>query len=244
MLISKEMEALFLVLFLIVVCPLCASGEVLFEDDFEAENIGEQPSLWDNIVGGFSLEVVEDPNDPDNKVVEEHGEGNGLGVPVPAGWEDQDFWVDYIWEFDWMWDQDTYQGTAHRYGDAMNYYHTSRRQGGANFIIYMWNGNWNQLQDSPWQTGINVWYRMQISAIGDEHTVKGKERDNDTPFEELDPLVSIQDDTYAEGPIGLFGTAGGSLYWDNIIVYEPGTNIHAVRPAEKLAATWGELKAK
>ena len=244
MLMSKKVGVLLLVSLFITGFSLSAPGRVLFEDDFEAEEIDAEPSLWGNIVGGFTLMVVEDPDDPNNKVVEEHGEGNGSGVPTPVGWEDQDFWVDYIWEFDWMWEEDTYQGTAHRYQDAMNYLHTSRRQGGGNFIIYMWNGNWNQLQDSPWQSGVGVWYRMQISAIGDQHAVKGKERDDDTPFEELDPLVSVEDDTYAEGPIGLFGTAGGALYWDNIIVYEPGTEIHAVNPAAKLAVTWGRLKVK
>ncbi len=85
---------------------------------------------------------------------------------------------------------------------------------------------------------------MQISSIGNQHAVKAKERDDDTPFEELDPIVSVEDDTYAEGTIGLFGTgAGGALYWDNIIVYEPGTDLsEAVEPGGKLAVTWGKIK--
>jgi len=71
--------------------------------------------------------------------------------------------------------------------------------------------------------------------------VKGKERDDNTPFDKLDPIVSAIDDTYADGPIGLFG-AEGSLYWDNIVVYEPGTAPKAVKPASKLAVAWGKIK--
>jgi hypothetical protein len=238
MLMLKRAEVLVLVLSLTTVFSLSALGKVLFEDDFEAETLNGEPSLW-NIVPDFTLQVVEDPQDPSNKILAQEGEGNGLGVPTPVGSEDQG-WTDYIWEFDWMWDQDTYQGTAHRYQGAEGYYHASRREGGENLIIYMWDGDFGELQAGPWQSGNEVWYRMQISAIGNQHIVKGKERDDGTPFEEIDPIVSVEDDTYADGTIGLFGGAG--LYWDNMIVYEPGTVITAVNPAAKLAATWGKLK--
>jgi len=83
---------------------------------------------------------------------------------------------------------------------------------------------------------------MQISAIGNEHVVKGKESDDDTAFDDLDPIASIENDTFADGTIGLFG-AEGALYWDNIIVYEPGTDLsEAVEPANKLAVSWGRIK--
>jgi hypothetical protein len=73
--------------------------------------------------------------------------------------------------------------------------------------------------------------------------VKGKERDDNTPFDKLNPIVSAVDNTYADGPIGLFGVSESSLYWDNIIVYEPGTNPNAVKPASKIAVAWGKIKA-
>ncbi len=85
---------------------------------------------------------------------------------------------------------------------------------------------------------------MQISDIGDEHIVKGKEQGDDTPFDELDPIVSAVDDSYPDGPIGLFGASDVPLYWDNIIVYEPGTVIGAVEPSDKLAVTWGRIKVR
>ena len=237
MLVLRKTEVLFLLLSFVV--SLSAFGDVLFEDDFEADSIGDEPSLW-NMVGGFTLEVVADPQNPGSKVLSETGEANGLGVPTPADWENQT-WTDYIWEFDWMWEMDVYVGTAHRYQDAQNYYHSSRRLGGSSFILYNWDGNWNELDNKPWSSQTDTWYRMQISDIGDQHIVKGKERDDDTPFDELAPIVSAVDDTYADGPIGLFG-AEGSLYWDNIIVYEPGTVIGAVEPSDKLAVTWGRIR--
>ncbi|MFC1712990.1 hypothetical protein ACFL6S_04935 [Candidatus Poribacteria bacterium] len=241
MLMLRKTWALTLVLFLIMLLSQPVFGEILFEDDFEADDIGDEPSLW-NIVPGFTLQVVEDPENPDNKVLAETGEANGLGPPTPVGWEDQDFWTDYVWEFDWMWSADVYVGTAHRYQDAQHYYHSSRRLGGANFIIYNWDGNFTALQDRPWSSNAGVWYRMQSSDIGNEHTIKGKEIDDETPFDQLDPIVSVEDDTYAEGTIGLFG-AEGVMYWDNIIVYEPGTDISgAVEPVGKLAVTWGKIK--
>jgi len=223
MLVLKKAGVLVLVLSFTAAFSLSAPGEVLFEDDFEAEALNAEPSLW-NMVPDFTLQVVEDPQDPGNKVLSQEGEGDGLGISTPAGSEGQG-WADYIWEFDWMWDVDTYQGTAHRYQDAEGYYHASRREGGTEFIIYMWDGDFNELQAGPWQSGVGVWYRMQSSDIGKEHIIKGKERDDGTPFEEIDPIISVEDDTYPGGPIGLFGGIG--LYWDNIIVYEPGTNIHA-----------------
>ena len=243
MLMLKEAGILVLALSFITVFSLSAPAEILFEDDFEADDIGDEPSLW-NIAAGFPVEVVEDPENPDNKVLETTGETNGLEPPTPVDWEDQDFWTDYVWEFDWMWETDTYVGTAHRYQDAQHYYHSSRRVGGANFIIYLWDGNFVELQNSPWSSPAGVWYRMQSSDIGDEHTVKGKESDDETPFDELDPIVSVQDDTYAEGTIGLF-SAEGLMYWDNIIVYEPGTDLTgAVEPGGKLSITWGKIKTK
>ncbi len=110
--------------------------------------------------------------------------------------------------------------------------------------MWMWNGNWNELQVNPWNSQINVWYRIQISDIGNEHIVKGKERDDDTLFEALDAILSVEDKTYKDGTIGLFGPSGGTLFWDNIIVYEPGTDIHAVTPAGKLTTTWGQIKSQ
>jgi len=129
MLIPKKAGVFILILSFIAAFSLSATGEVYFEDDFEADDIGDEPSLW-NMIGGFTLEVVEDPQNPNNKVLAETGEADGLGVPTPIGWEKQDFWTDYVWEFDWMWEMDVYVGTAHRYQDAQHYYHSSRRLGG------------------------------------------------------------------------------------------------------------------
>jgi hypothetical protein len=227
---------------LMIVLTRAADAAILFEDDFEGDGIGDAPAKWD-VVAPLNLEVIRDPDDAANQILSEQGEGNGNGVPVPTGWEDQDFWTDYVWEWDWMWDGDGYAGTAHRYQGATNYYHSSRRAGGASFIIYRWDGNWNEMHNQPWPSEVGVWYSMQSTDIGNEHFVKAKPRDDDTPFEELDPIVTAVDDQYPDGPIGLFGIGDAPhLFWDNIIVYEPGTNIRAVDPAGKTATTWARIK--
>ena len=249
MLMLKKAGILVLALSFITVFSLSAPAEILFEDDFEADDIGDEPALW-NATPGFTLEVVEDPEDPGNKVLSQLGEANGLGPPTPVGWEDQDFWTDYIWEFDWYWGADTFVGTVQRYQDPQHYLHISRRMGG-NLTLFNWGGDWNNiLQESPWGSDIQIWYRMQISDIGDEHIAKGKESVDDTPFDELAPMISAEDDSYPEGPIGLFGlgddVGGGTLFWDNIIVYEPGTDISGavVEPTNKLSITWGKIKTR
>ena len=96
MLIPKKASVLILTLSFITVLSLPAVGRVFFKDDFEADDIGDEPSLW-NMVGGFTLKVVKDPQNPNNKVLAETGEADGLGVPTPIGWEKQNFWIDYVW---------------------------------------------------------------------------------------------------------------------------------------------------
>ncbi len=223
-----------LALVLVIFLSQPVFGAILFEDDFEEGNLDK----WENTVP--QMQVIEDPDNADNMVLEQNIEVEGPPLPIPAGSLDAG-WTDYIWEFDWWWIEDAWVGTGYRYQDGTHYFHSSRRAGNS-FSIFMWDGNFAELVNVPWNTTVGTWYRMQHSIIGAEHIVKGKERDDDTPFDELPPLVTLEDDTYTEGPIGLFG-ASELMYWDNIIVYEPGTDLSgAVEPGGKLAVTWGEIK--
>ena len=110
----KKVGVLVLALSVLTFFSLSASGRILFEDDFEADNIGDEPSKWE-IIAGYNLFIEEDPDDSGNKVLTQVGESNGKGVPGPIGWEDQDFWTDYIWEFDWMWPTDSFVSMSYRY---------------------------------------------------------------------------------------------------------------------------------
>ena len=85
-----------------------ASGKVLFVDDFEDDGIGEEPSNWEHLnfaSGNSIITIAEDPQNPQNKVAKTTG--IGLYIPKAAGREN---WNDYIWEFDWMWENDSWQG--------------------------------------------------------------------------------------------------------------------------------------
>ena len=89
-----------------------------------------------------------------------------------------------------------------------------------------------------WPTDLEKWCRFQLSVIGPEFRLKGKERTDDTAFEKIKPIITWKSDAYKQGPIGLFG-AEPRVLWDNMVVYQPGTNPYSVEPLDKLALTWG-----
>ena len=76
------------------------------------------------------------------------------------------------------------------------------------------------------------------------HIVKIKERDDDTPFDKIDPAIEQKDKTYKKGSLGGLGTDPGSTWVDNFIVYEDPKDILAVDSNGKLAVTWGKLKGE
>jgi hypothetical protein len=119
------------------------------------------------------------------------------------------------------------------------HYQVSRRSGGADWKIYMYNGAWNEIATTPFPTDIDKWYHVQLSVMGEQITVKVKEKGDETPFMELDPLLDVADNTYADG--GLSTSYYGPI--DNVIIAESEQDIIAVEPAGKLPITWGRLKA-
>ena len=131
---TTEAKGLFFVLFLLTVFSLSAFGAILFEDDFESRNLDK----WEN-VKGQPLEVTKDPDDKGNQVCEQNIEIEGPPQPIPKGSLDEG-WTDYIWEYDWRWTGDPWVGTAYRYQDGTNFFHSSRRVGGS-FSVFTWNGN-------------------------------------------------------------------------------------------------------
>ena len=223
----------------LLACSITTRADILFEDDFEADDVGDSPAKWDN-PGTFTLEVDDDPAGGGNQVLLQEGEWEFIPMAHPKNTLNAG-WTDYIWEYDWYWEGDDYYGTAQRFQDDSNYYHFSRRLGfSASYFLLQ--GDFIELINVPWQEGPNIWFRFQISMIGDEHVVKVKERDDATLFTAIDPIIEISDDTFDGGTIGLFG-GGTPVWWDNMIVYEPGTNIFSVDPRDKSATTWGSLKA-
>jgi len=78
---------------------------------------------------------------------------------------------------------------------------------------------------------------------GDLHTVKIKERDDNTPFDNIKPAIEAKDGMYEKGTVGGLGTDAGSTWVDNIIIYESPKDM-LVDFGGKLSATWGGLKSR
>ena len=101
--------------FLISVFPSLSSAEILFRDDFEADTIGDPPANWEHLgppkgyAGGGMSVIEEDPLDPSNKVfhlIPKAFDNNSHDVwTVHAG---DKSWTNYVWEFDWLFPEDTY----------------------------------------------------------------------------------------------------------------------------------------
>ncbi len=228
----------------LLVCRGAASGKVLFIDDFEKDEIGVEPSNWEQLnfaKGNSKITIAEDPQNPQNKVAETIG--IGLYIPKAAGRED---WADYIWEFDWMWENDDHVGTIYRVEDVEGHYHGSRRKGGDLVNIYTrMGGSWSEIASGEYKTENGVWYRHRLVIKGRDHAIYLKPRDDDTPFENSEPVVTVDDGTFKKGPIGMMGITSGVSYYDNMVVVETLEdlkNVQAVEYAGKLAVTWGGMK--
>ena len=79
--------------------------------------------------------------------------------------------------------------------------------------------------------------------MGEEYILKGKERSDDTLFEKVKPIMDWKHGAYKQGPIGLFG-AEPRVLWDNMMVYQPGTDPYAVESSNKLTDTWARIKSR
>jgi hypothetical protein len=218
-----------------------ANAEMLFVDDFEDDDVGNEPSKWEyfEFFGGnatFSIEI--DPTDSNNKVMQTTAIGQY--VPDVTGREN---WSDYIWDFDWMWENDSFIGTLYRIQDADNAYHFSRRQGGTDLQIYACQSTWGgAIVTSQYPNENNVWYSHRLVLNGNKHEIYLKERGDPTPFEELEPVIEVEDDTFQNGPVGIMGITSGLGYYDNVAVYESPADITDVSPRNRLAQIWGKIK--
>ncbi len=236
-------KTILLALVFFAFCGL-ASGKVLFVDDFEKDEIGKETSNWEplNFAGGNSKITIEkDPQDPKNKVAKTTG--IGLYIPKVAGREN---WSDYIWDFDWMWENDSYVGTIYRVEDGESHYHGSRRQGATDVKIYTRKaGTWTEIATGQYPNKNNVWYSHRLIMMGKKHEIYLKERDDDTPFEKLKPVVGVENDMFKKGPVGMMGITTGVSYFDNMVVVETLEDLkrlQAVDHLRKLTTTWGRIK--
>jgi len=228
-----------------------ADAEVLFVDDFENDDVGDEPSNWERFEffgGNATFSIEEDPTDSNNKVVQTTAIGQY--VPDVAGRED---WGDYIWDFDWMWEDDSFVGTLYRIEDPGNCFHFSRRQGGTDLQIYACKNTWGgAIATSTYPNEVNVWYSHRLVLTGSKHEVylkeRGKQLGDELPIDwhlDMEPALEVDDDTFMKGPVGMMGITSGVSYFDNIVVVETLQDLQRLRAVDhhgKLTTTWGSLK--
>lgn len=218
-----------------------AYGKVLFEDDFESDKIGKEPSKWEVCAGKGKGTVVEEPEDKRNQVlsVAEHFRWGGSHVLV--GELD---WTNYVAEWDWMFAKDTHHAMVYFWKDSEHFYHFSRREGNIVWQNYARENGWVALESADYPTFLNEWYRIQLTVKDDgSYSAKIKEKVKKTSFEKIEPFLSGKDDRYKSGKFGTNGAV--TSYIDNVIIYEIGTpesEIKAVSPASSLSVSWGYVK--
>ena len=244
MLKKAEVSALLLIFFSVAIFSLPTSGKVFFEDDFEKDKIGGKPKKWDD-PGEQVLKVIKDPEGESGNGLEQKGEANGEGLPIPLGTKPKDAgWTDYMVEWDWWWDADSWILLAWRYQGPNDYFYFMRNGKDQKFSWLIFKNNAQVVKVSEvWPTDLKKWYRFQLSVIGEEFILKGKERSDDTLFEKVKPIMDWKHGAYKQGPIGLFG-AEPRVLWDNMMVYQPGTDPYAVESSNKLTDTWARIKSR
>ena len=230
---------------LLLSISLPAFGRILFEEDFEGETIGNEPVNLELIEdcpvnrAEATIEVVSDPDGQSGKVA--YMFSFALYVPKVAGRDD---WMDWYWEWDWRWDTASNPGNAYRIEGPSNWFHFTPRSDRTMIQFYQYNGNWNLIAQAEFPLELNTWYRFQQIMQGDHHIVKIKERDDDTPFDAIEPAIEGDDGTYEKGAVGGLGTDAGSTWVDNLVLYEDPEDMLAVAHNSRLAVTWGKLKGE
>ena len=178
---SKIFLSILLIFALCFTFQTAGMAKILFEDDFEGDTIGKEPKKWkyDPTAEVKDIgKVDKDPLNPNNKVLTNYG-----GHLADNGAT----YTDFVVEWDWMFHKDNNRNNSMgvRVQNANAHYQLSRRSGGNDWKIYMFNGAWNEIVTAVFPTDIDKWYRVQLSVMGDEFIVKAKEKKDNTPFKEL-----------------------------------------------------------
>ena len=246
--------AVFVVTLLFLTMFGIVDAKILFIDDFEQDKIGEEPLKWEHLnfnSGNSKIVVEKDPINPDNKAAKTTG--IGLYIPITDGREE---WRDYIWDFDWMWENDSFVGTIYRaeggLKGAESHFHGTRRTGAVNVQIYTRKaGAWGLLGTGQFPNENNVWYTHRLVMKGGLHQIYLREREEELPPADWHlkekPVVEVDNDTFKTGPVGMMGITSGVSFFDNMVVVESIADIDKVRPVSprlKLTTTWGIIKTR
>jgi len=239
------MKKFFIAIAILVLLTPSAFGEQFYASDFEADTIGKFPQGWElGFEGSGEPQVIQDPLDKNNKVfahtdlamdLARHDVGGSIAVV-----SDSDV-SDYMVDYDAYFPADFYIGTLFRFIDAESFYLFDRRQGGPTFDFWMrGGGNWTNFKSGiPYPAVPEEWFSFRLVIKGDTFEAYAKEKDDDTPFADMDPLMEGTEASYETGKFGLYGL----IYVDNVIIGETeGDMSISVESAGKLTSTWGNIK--
>jgi len=239
------MKKVFIAVAILILLTPLAYGKQFYASDFEGDTIGKFPQGWElGFEGNGNPQVIADPLDKTNKVfahtdlamdMARHDVGGSMAV---VGEEDM---TDYIVDYDAYFPADFYIGTVFRFIDDKSFYLFDRRQGGPTFDFWKHDaGAWaNFFAGAAFPAVPEEWFSFRLVIQGINFEAYAKEKDDDTPFADMDPLMEGTDASYAEGKFGLYGL----IYVDNVVVGETeGDMFISVESAGKLTSTWGNIK--
>ena len=221
------------------------SADLLFHDDFEKDSIDQEPKNWEiGFKGNTKAIVVADPKDAGNKVLKTSNKASnasrhdGPGGSIYVCGEDD--WDDYVAEWDMMFPDDFYMGVVFRFSGGDEFYLSDRRQGNRPYQFWKQHGGWTLIGDGAVENKPQVWYRAQLTLDGDSFTFKLKERDDKTPFNEVDLATEAKNAEYKTGKFGNYGL----IYIDNLFIGDDVDDlVLPVEPQNKLSTTWGLIKS-
>jgi hypothetical protein len=240
---ATKLSTLFIALMLGFALSANSIAELLFHDDFEKDSVGKEPAKWVmGHKGNTTAEVVADPQDAKNKVLLTANKASNqsrhdVGGSIYAAGDLK--WTDYVAEWDMMFPDDFYMGVVFRFTDGEKFYLSDRRQGGNDYNFYKRQGGWTLVQAGNVANKPEVWYRAQLTLVGDTFTFKLKERKDKTDFTNIKPTTEGKDGTFKTGKFGTYGL----VYLDNLFIGDAVEDlVLSVEARGKLSTTWAEIK--
>ncbi len=224
-------------------------AQILFEDDFEGGEL--DTSKWNPKA---EWQIIEPDGGPQSL-------GNGI-LDFNAGEANislkNDF-KDFVYEADFRAMNDgKITGFVFRAQDTANnfYMHQISADGSGhtpNNMRWHWKvgGGWN-VEPIPFLNGEKVlpevWYHARF--VVEEFTFQSYVLET-AEFEKNPRTAKMRQigdwtdkgENFREGAIGFRASGGEHMQFDNVFVYEIGSDPYAVESAGKLAVTWGRLKA-
>jgi len=239
------MRKICIVIAIVLIFTPLAFGKQFYGSDFEKDTIGKAPQGWElGFKGAGNGKVIEDPLNANNKVFAHsnladaqarHDVGGNIWVVGDANMQD------CIIDYDIYFPSDYYMGVLFRFTGENEFYLLDRRQGAPTFDFWKRaGGNWtNFLAGVAFPAKPQQWFSFRLVIKGDTFEAYAKEKADKTPFAKMKVLMTGKDATYKAGKFGLYGL----VYVDNVIIGETENDmVLAVESADKLTATWGNIK--